>query len=225
MTLSNLVDDILLEIRNSNIGESEKINKKQIEQWCNNYRAYLIKKYIEEQGKQLDLEQFTQYYTNIKVTKVTDSSNDRIQYVADLTLPKLIVSAGQQGIVKITDSLGNILQLGNETKMKLQKYRKYTCDDYIAYIKDNKIYIENQDNTLEYINIDLVAENPADVIDCYSWDSEYPAPNWMITMIKDLIFSKEIALMQNSYSDTTNDSKDDTENANRYSPYMRRYVR
>ena len=110
--------------------------------------------------------------------------------------------------------------------MKFQKYRKYTCDDYIVYVKDNKVYIENQDNTLEYINIDVVAENPADVQKCYGWDSEYPAPNWMIVMIKDLVFSKEVALMLNNSSDMTNDSSDDTQNkGTRYSPYMRRYIR
>lgn len=226
MTLANLVDDILLEIRNSNIGESEKINKKQIEQWCNNYRAYLIKKYIDDKKESLDLNEFTQYYTNVKVNKTTDSSSGHVQYIADIKLPKLITTAGQQGIIKVTDAYGNILQIGNETKMKFQKYRKYTCDDYIVYVKDNKVYIENQDNTLEYINIDVVAENPADVQKCYGWDSEYPAPNWMIVMIKDLVFSKEVALMLNNPSDMTNDSSDDTQNkGTRYSPYMRRYVR
>ena len=122
MTLANLVDDILLEIRNSNIGESEKINKKQIEQWCNNYRAYLIKKYIDDKKESLNLNEFTQYYTNVKVNKTTDSSSGHVQYIADIELPKLITTAGQQGIIKVTDAYGNILQIGNETKMKFQKY-------------------------------------------------------------------------------------------------------
>ena len=226
MTLSNLVDDILLELRNSNIGESEKINKKQIEQWCNNYRAYLIKKYLDDKKESLDLNEFTQYYTNVKINKTTDSSSGHIQYVANLELPKLITAAGQYGIIKVTDTHGNILQIGNETKMKFQKYRKYTCDDYIIYVKDNKLYIENQDNILEYINIDVVAEDPSDIKECYDWDTEYPAPNWMIVMIKDLIFSKEIALMVNGLSDETNNSSDDTQNkGSKYQPYMRRYTR
>jgi hypothetical protein len=43
MTLENLIDDILLEARNSNIAESEHLSRHQIELWIKTYRALLIK--------------------------------------------------------------------------------------------------------------------------------------------------------------------------------------
>jgi hypothetical protein len=43
MTLSNLVDDILLEARNNNIGESEKLSRHQIILWIKSYRTMLLK--------------------------------------------------------------------------------------------------------------------------------------------------------------------------------------
>nr|DAX07740.1 MAG TPA: hypothetical protein [Caudoviricetes sp.] len=42
-TLNTIVDDILLILRNSTIGESEHISRIQIEQWIHQYRAYLIR--------------------------------------------------------------------------------------------------------------------------------------------------------------------------------------
>jgi hypothetical protein len=43
MTLNELCDDILLEARNNQITESEKLSKRQIEIWIKTYRAYLLK--------------------------------------------------------------------------------------------------------------------------------------------------------------------------------------
>lgn len=64
---------------------------------------------------------------------------------------------------------GNLIQLGNETKMKYQKYRKYTCGDYIAYIKNNRLYVEDpgNDHQLEWVEIGVIAENPADINECF----------------------------------------------------------
>ena len=44
--LDTIIDDILLELRNNNISESEQINRLQIEQWIIQYRAMLIKQDI-----------------------------------------------------------------------------------------------------------------------------------------------------------------------------------
>nr|DAL58529.1 MAG TPA_asm: Structural protein [Bacteriophage sp.] len=43
MTLNELVQDVLLEARNNQITESEKLSRHQIEIWIKSYRAMLIK--------------------------------------------------------------------------------------------------------------------------------------------------------------------------------------
>ena len=48
MKLNELVDDVLLEARNSNIAESEKLSRRQIELWIKTYRAFLIKQDIDK---------------------------------------------------------------------------------------------------------------------------------------------------------------------------------
>lgn len=48
MTLNELCDDVLLEARNNNISESEKISKYQIMLWIKSYRAMLIKQKLDK---------------------------------------------------------------------------------------------------------------------------------------------------------------------------------
>ena len=47
-TLNTIIDDILLELRNSNIANTESISRIQIEQWIINYRTLLIKQDIDK---------------------------------------------------------------------------------------------------------------------------------------------------------------------------------
>ena len=47
-SLNAIIDDILLEIRNSDIAESESISRIQIEQWIHQYRALFIKQDLDK---------------------------------------------------------------------------------------------------------------------------------------------------------------------------------
>lgn len=97
--------------------------------------------------------------------------------------------------------------------MKLQRYRKYTCKEYIAYVKGNKIYVESSNPILEFIDVEVIAEDPTELKECYDPDKdEYPIPGAMWTTIKQLIFTRDIPTMLQSVSDTTNNSSDDTQN-------------
>ena len=107
---------------------------------------------------------------------------------------------------------GNIIQIGSRTKAKLQKYRKATCKDYIAWVKGSKIYVEGDSNQLEYISIDCILEDPVNDIPCYNPDDEYPVPAAMVPTIVQMILEKELRVLVTQPSDVTNDSKDDTQN-------------
>ena len=135
-----------------------------------------------------------------------------IEYVSNIELPKLIDFHFRTGLVSVKDMFGNLIQLGSETKNKYQKYRKYTCKDYIAYLKGNRIYVDGGNHQLEYIEADVILENPADANECFDPDMPYPAPAHMIPTIKDLIFSKELNIMPKMPTDETNNSRDDMQN-------------
>lgn len=209
MSLNNLIDNVLQIARNNNVAESEHLSRHQIALWVSYYRAYLIKQWIDK-DRQLD-DMFIQTIEPIHLDKI-ETSPGKIKYVGDQELPKLIAFNKRSGVVAVRDMYGNLIQLGSQTKAKLQKYRKATCADYIAWVKGNKIYVEGDSNVLEYISVDVIAENPEDLKQCFDPDDEYPVPGAMIPTIIQLILERELRTMVTMPSDVENDSEDDTQN-------------
>lgn len=209
MTLNNYIDDILLEARNNNIAESEKISRHQIALWIKSYRAMLIKQKLDKKEPLDDM--FTQTI-RMHVDKV-EKDPGHIEYVGDKELPTLLNTKWFTGLISVKDAYGNIIQIGDETKMKFQQYRKYTCKDYLAYKKGNKVYVKGGLNELEYIDVDVIAEDPTESKLCYDPSKdEYPLPVYMWPTIKDLIFDKDFGTMIRQQSDVSNNTQDNTQN-------------
>lgn len=220
MTLANLIDDVLLEARNNNIAESEHLSRHQIEIWIKSYRAQLIKQDI-DRGRTIN----PMYTTTIKteVEAITEP-NGHTMYVGITELPSLIDFNNRPGVISVKDAYGNLIQIGSETKMKLQRFRKYSCNDYIAYVKDNKVYVEGDSNVLENIEVQIIAEDPTELGECYNPNTdEYPIPASMWGTIKQMIFTKDFQTMRQMVSDTTNDSVDNTQNT--VNPNVNRSIR
>ena len=208
MTLNELCDDVLLEARNNNIAESEKLSKRQIELWIKSYRSMLIKQKLDKKENLDDM--FTQTI-RMQVNKI-ENDPGHFEYIGDKELPTLLDTKWFTGLIQVKDAYGNIIQIGSETKMKFQKYRKYTCKDYIAYKKGTKVYVEGDANTLEYIDVKVLAEDPTEDKLCYDPDKdEYPLPSYMWPTIKDLIFSKDFYTLSMQRSDMTNNTNDNTQ--------------
>ena len=220
MTLSNMVDDILLEARNNNIGESEKLSRHQIILWIKTYRAMLLKQKI-DRGEVID-DIFTQTI-RMHLSRVQTAPGHYI-YKSDEDLPTLLNTKKLTGLLSVKDAYGNVIQVGNETKMKYQQYRKNTCADYIAWKDGNKVCVQGSNNLLEYIDAKVIMEDPTSKVACYNPDTdEYPLPGHMWPTIKDLIFTKDIIYITRQLSDVTNDSKDD--NQNNFNPNLYRNSR
>ena len=220
MTLANLIDDVLLEARNNNIAESEHLSRHQIEIWIKSYRAQLIKQDI-DRGRIIN----PMYTTTIKneLETITEP-NGHTTYVSTTELPSLIDFNNRPGVISVKDMYGNLIQIGSETKMKLQQFRKYSCNDYIAYVKDNKIYVEGDSNVLENIEVQIIAEDTTELKKCYDPNTdEYPLPASMWGTIKQMIFTKDFQTMRQMVSDTTNDSTDNTQNT--VNPNVNRSIR
>ena len=172
----------------------------------------MVKQWIDKE-KRLDNidEMFIQTIEPIHLDKV-ETAPGKIVYVGDKELPKLIKFNKRVGIVAVRDMYGNIIQLGDYTKAKLQKYRKATCADYIAWVKNSKIYVEGDSDQLEWISVDVISEDPTDLGNCWNPDDEYPIPAAMIPTIIQLILQNELRIQVAMPSDTTNDSADNTQN-------------
>lgn len=216
MTLSEMIDDVLLEVRNNHIGESENLSKHQIILWIKSYRSMLLKQKLDK-GEPINDMFFQTLHMHLSQVK---SEYGHVVYQSDEELPRLINSKRNTGISCVKDMFGNIIQLGTETQTKLQKYRKYTCGDYIAYTKDNRLCVNGKNNLLEDVEVKVIMEDPTSKQVCYDPDvDEYPMPDYLWPTIKDLIFTKDLAQMIQQSSDITNDSNNDnlnTFNSNLY---------
>ena len=212
MTLDEITDNILQIARNNNVAESEHLSRRQIQLWIHYYRAFMIKQWIDKERELENLdEMFIQTIQPIHLNKV-ETAPGKLLYVGNKELPKLIQFNNRVGVISVKDMYGNLIQIGNQTKSKLQRYRKATCGDYIAWVKGNKIYVEGDSNKLEYISVDVIAEDPTSLVDCWSPDMEYPIPASMIPTIIDMILKRELQVMVQMPSDTTNNSEDNTQN-------------
>lgn len=209
MTLNQLIDNILLIARNSNVAESEHLSRIQIEKWIIAYRAMLLKQDIDK-GYDID-SMYTTTIGPIHLNRI-ESIPGRFTYVSDTELPKLVSSHNNNGLCNVKDLFGNLIQVGDQTKAKYQKYRKATCNDYIAWLSNNRIYIQGDSNKLEYIQVEVVLEDPTEEQECFDPDSEFPIPSAKIPTITQLIMNNELKVLTAMPSDTTNDSRDDLQN-------------
>ena len=209
----------MLEARNNNIAESEKLSRRQIELWIHSYRAMLIKQKLDKKENLDDM--FTQTI-RMHVDKI-ENDPGHIEYIGDQELPTLLNTKNFTGLLQVKDAYGHIIQIGSETKMKFQKYRKYTCKDYIAYKKGTRVYVEGGPNELEYIDVKVIAEDPTENKLCYNPDKDdYPIPVYMWPTIKNMIFDSDIYTMSQQPSDNTNNTSDDTQNSYNSNLYRNR---
>lgn len=209
MTLNEMVDNILLIARNSNISESEHLSRIQIEKWIIAYRAMLIKQDIDK-GRDIN-ELYLTTISPIHLSKIQCTPGS-FEYVSDNKLPKLIDFNFKQGLISVRDMFGNLIQIGSKTKQKYQKYRSYTCNDYIAWLKGDKLYVQSNNNQLEWVSVDVIAEDPTQLESCFDPNAEFPVPGAMIPIITQMILEKELRILTSMPSDTTNNSQDNTQN-------------
>lgn len=208
-SLNTIIDDIIITVRDSDVSESEKLSRIQIEQWIHQYRAYLIKQDLDK-GRYINPE-YVQTIGPLHISKVSNCTGG-YNYKSDEEIPNFIDLHFGLGLVAVKDMNGDLIQLGTETKAKYQVSRKYTCSDYIAYIKGNHLYILGPEH-LEYVKIEGILEDPTQAGECFDRDdTPYPVPANMIPTIKQMIFEKELNIMLRVPSDTTNNSTNDVNN-------------
>ena len=98
MSLSNLIDNILLIARNSNITESEHLSRHQIEMWIKSYRAMLIKQAIDKGYDIVEAYKTTLGPIHLDREEIVPG---KFIYVGDRELPTLIGFKNRPGVVAI----------------------------------------------------------------------------------------------------------------------------
>ena len=130
MSLNELIDNILLIARNSNITESEHLSRIQIEKWIIAYRAMLIKQDVDK-GRDIN----PLYLTTIEPIHidVIEKVPGKNIYVGDRDLPKLIDFNYRPGVINVRDMYGNIIQVGSYTKQSTSSVGSSAITSMLIY--------------------------------------------------------------------------------------------
>ena len=222
-SLKELIDDILLLVRNNNISESEDFSRQQISAWINHYRRMLWKKHLDELKEQnkagidildlIDGEFLVLKETHHKLIPVESKDKDKPTFTKK-TEDELgdIYCNSWSSILAVHDEDGENIQYVNHIRRHYQYFRKYTFGEMTAYyMNDKHVYVQGlQDqDQLEYIYVLAAYEKQYDddgEDDDAEDEDDVQIPTWMVPDIKHLIFKNELAFMLNRPSDDTNNA-------------------
>lgn len=231
ITLREIIDDILLLVRNNNISESEDLSRAQIAAWVNHYRRHIWKlrkdelkdklknafPTIEELMSLADDEFFFVKETGPHKLVQTQSHTSIAPKCTEDTFENLFDNSWRS-ILAVHDEEGENIQYMNHIRRHYHNYRKYTFGEMTAYYdpETKKVFVQGlqDEGLLEYIYVlalyentddeDLDEDNDGDVEDPDEDDVKIPA--WMIPPIKERIMKNELAFMLNRPSDDSNNA-------------------
>ena len=190
-SLKEIIDDILLLVRNNNISESEDLSRAQIALWVRTYKAAIIKdRFDKQKAGLLDDDDVV-----LKRTK------DALENIYD---------NDENSILAIYDQQGEIIQYMSHTRRHYQYFRKYTFGEMTGYYKDDgHVYIEGtaDKGKLKYIWVEAIFDTIDDDEDSDNMDeSDVKIPSWMVPLIKQNIMKYELGLMVEMPSDDSNNA-------------------
>ena len=215
-----LIDDILLLVRNNNISESEDLSRAQILAWIKHWRAWLFK-----QRK----DALKERYKGSQYDSVEDLVDNEILFIKELDQMELedypdggkntkrtietiddVFDNTSRNILSIHDQDGENIQYMDHVRRHYNYYRRYTSADMTGFFKDDKhIYIQGYSDLgmLKYVTVLYIAESEDDYDDDDDVDEDdIQVPAWMVPYIKENIIKNELAFMLNRPSDDSNNA-------------------
>ena len=216
-SLREIIDDLLLLVRNNNVSESEDFSR----YYTFRPMARRLKKHLDElkdKAKMFDLldlvdGEFIQLRNigPLELEKVESQDKDRDSFTKR-TVDEVSDVFGNlsSSIVAIRDESGENIQYMNPIRRHYQYFRKYTFGELTGYYDaDKHVYIQGlqDDDQLQYIYLEVICEVGEDDSDeDAETEDDIQIPTWMVPDIKKLIFQNELAVMLNRPSDDSNNA-------------------
>lgn len=221
ITLGNIIDDIR-EIASSGSNPNEfKISDEQIAYWVHQVRATLIGQSLAKKDDINDT-----WLQTISCLELEDvdaaecclAESDCYILRTIKKLPQTIDTWKNNWIVSVTTADGEPISKSSRFANRYQKYSKYTGKDRYYYLKDDYIYVIN-DNMLKYVNVTALFQDPSELSNyvacddeaCFSYDSTYPVSANMASQITDIIIKTKVTAFMAFPSDNINDASNDIE--------------
>lgn len=128
-------------------------------------------------------------------------------------IPATIDTWKANWIVSVTTAAGEPISKSNRFANKYQKYSKYTGSTRYYYLKNDYLYIVN-DQLLESINVTALFQSPSDLANyvtcedeaCFTPESPYPISANMSSQLVDIIIKTKVIPYMQFPGDYENDA-------------------
>jgi len=223
VTLSTIVEDLLLIVRGSRLANSEVLSKRQIESWINQYRAVLLRQSVSN-GDVVNPD-YIQTIPSVELVpvdaagEISNIETGSIIYRTKEKIPNTINLKYMSGITFVGTLNRKRIQLVPSHRAEFQLYKKFTASETLAYLEDGYVFVINPFG-LRYITIRGIAEVPSDwasftnttmTAQDFNMNSKYPIPINILPALKQLILEREIGIESVAPGDISNDSKHNPE--------------
>ena len=219
ITLQQIIDDIR-GIASSGSNPNEfKIPDEQIAYWVSQIRAMLISQSLNKKDDINDI--WLQTISCLELELVDDSEcclapSGCYVLKSIKKIPVTIDSWKSNWIVSVTTPGGESIPKQNIFSNKYQKYSKYTGNSRYYYLKDNYLYVIN-DDLLKYVNVIGLFQDPTELSEyvscsnesCFTYDSQYPISANMTSQLTDIIIKTKVIPFMQFPADNTNDGQND----------------
>lgn len=220
-SLTEIIDDILLLVRNNNISESEDLSRAQIEAWVNHYRRRLWKDKKDQIESKLSVPPSAEELWALADDEFFKVKEDELELqdvegmpYTKRTKDKLegIYNNSWRSILAVHDAEGENIQYMDHIRRHYQYNRKYTFGEMTSYYLDGYVYIQGltDNNMLEYIYVLALYEIGDEESDAEAEsegaEEDIKIPSWMVPDIKANILKNELAFMLNRPSDDDNNA-------------------
>ena len=215
ISLREITDDIRAIASSGSNPDNFKIPDEQIFYWINQTRAMLINQSL---LKKDDLNDTWLQQINCMALEPADESECCLApsgcYVLKTVrkIPSTIDTWKPNWIVSVTTAFGDQIPKSNQFSNRYQKYNKYTGNKKYYYLKNDYIYVVNNED-LSIINVQALFEDPMELANfptceggvCFSTDSPYPASANMSSQITDIIIKTKVMPFMTFTPDDKND--------------------
>ena len=220
ITANHLIYDVL-EIASSGGNPNEfKISNEQILFWCEEIRAKLIAQTL---AKRDDInDSWIQYIGCVELEQVQDSTcclvdTDCYILKSKKKIPSTIDTWKDNMIISVSTIEGLSIPKSNPIKQRYQKYNKYTGNKNSWYLKDNYLYVINN-QLLSIVSLSGIFETPSELSNftdcnnqvCFSLDSPYPISLNMASNIVDIVIKTKVNPFMTYPQDNSNNANSAT---------------
>jgi hypothetical protein len=218
MTLDEIAYNILNLLRGGRSNIDDHISLDQIKFNIKHYRAMFIRRDFARNG--LVTRHLEQDLGCLRLVKVDASKCCNLPiycpiYRTVMPIPKTVRFNFSEAITYTGDITGlGRIPLIEAYEVATLPYDKYTSNRPKAYMIEDYMYVYNP-NGMEFINVRGIFEDPEELTaydcgsNCYDSSTPFPLPADMVSAITTGMLSGELAILSQTFSDTTNDRQQD----------------